>query len=68
MNVEVEMEKTSASFYLELDDGTVFTIYDYKEYGHTPYRFQNEKFDFHIGAHSKENAQKAYDYVINILK
>ena len=61
-------DKTSAEFFLELEDGTVFTIYDYKEYGHTPYKYQNEEFDFHIGAHSKVQAQRAYEAVTKLLE
>ena len=47
--------KVFYEFELELEDGTPFTIYDWKEWHMT----EHTKVYFHIGAHSAEDSRKA---------
>ena len=49
-------DKVNIEWYLELSDGNVFTVYDYKEY-HT--LGMDELIEWHIGGHSKEITDKA---------
>lgn len=45
---------------MQSEDGTLFTIYDYKEYREYP---SNEKIDWHIGANNRFGAKKGYDEI-----
>ena len=49
-------EKTTREWELELEDGTPFTIYDWKEYR---YFGDYEVIEWHIGARNSEDADKA---------
>lgn len=60
-------DKVSAEFCLQIDD-VIFTIYDYKEYGKTPYENQDLEFIFHIGGFSKEQTEKALEFIKTKLK
>lgn len=42
-------EKVTCEWCLEFEDGTVATIYDWKEYGPTP----RAAYDWHIGGHDR---------------
>jgi hypothetical protein len=52
-------DKTTVEWALQFDDGTVATIYDWKEY-----RTPKEVYDWHIGGFSKY----AQDRVVDTLK
>ena len=49
-----EDEKTTYEWELELEDGTPFTIYDWKEFWFT----DNSKIEWHIGANNAEDSHK----------
>ncbi len=51
-------DKSNFNWTCETEDGTVFTIYDWKEY--RPLK-EDEVVEFHIGSHSKENSLKAFN-------
>ena len=51
-------DKVNVEWICELSDGTVFTIYDWKEYRSIDY---NEEIDFHIGAKDRETSQRAIE-------
>ena len=51
-------DKVNVEWICELSDGTVFTIYDWKEYRPLEY---DEEIEFHIGAKNKELSQRAAD-------
>jgi hypothetical protein len=51
-------DKVNVEWICELSDGTVFTIYDWKEY--RPIEF-NEEIEFHIGAKDKASSQRAME-------
>ena len=55
-------DKTSAKFCLQIDD-VIFTIYDYKEYGKTPYRNQDLEFRFNIGGFSQSHTHRALQFI-----
>ena len=52
-------EKVTCEWLLEID-GTVVTIYDWKEYGDTPRHY----YDWHIGGHDR----RAVDRVESIIR
>jgi hypothetical protein len=52
------MEKVQIEWCLEFGDGTVATIYDWKQYGHIPP--EDEIVDWNVGGHSA----KAMDQVL----
>lgn len=54
-------EKTNFEFDLELEDGTPFTIYDWKE---GDWVDEDTKLYYHIGAHTAEDSRK----VLQVLK
>jgi len=49
-------DKVQYEWDMELQDGTVFTIYDWKEYRDYS---KNDFIEFHIGAHDSRDAIKA---------
>lgn len=49
-------DKTNMEWEMETEDGTVFTIYDWKNYGGIG---MNEVVSWHIGGRSKEDTIKA---------
>lgn len=51
-------DKVNVEWICELSDGTVFTIYDWKEYRPIDY---NEEIEFHIGAKDKAASQRAME-------
>jgi hypothetical protein len=51
-------DKVNVEWICELSDGTVFTIYDWKEYRPIEY---DEEIEFHIGAKDKVSSQRAMD-------
>jgi hypothetical protein len=51
-------DKVNVEWICELSDGSVFTIYDWKEYISIDY---DEEIEFHIGAKDKETSQRAAD-------
>jgi hypothetical protein len=51
-------DKVNVEWICELSDGTVFTIYDWKEY--RPIGF-DEEIEFHIGAKNREASQRAME-------
>jgi hypothetical protein len=52
------LDKVNVEWICELSDGSVFTIYDWKEYISIDY---DEEIEFHIGAKDKETSQRAAD-------
>ena len=57
-------DKSQFDWSLELSDGTVFTIYDWKEYR----KFRtNERIDFHIGGYDKRDTLKAKRVIEHLL-
>jgi hypothetical protein len=51
-------DKVNVEWICELSDGTVFTIYDWKEYRSIEY---DEEIEFHIGAKNGELSKRAAD-------
>jgi hypothetical protein len=51
-------DKVNVEWICELSDGTVFTIYDWKEYRPLEY---DEEIEFHIGAKNRELSKQAAD-------
>jgi hypothetical protein len=51
-------DKVNVEWICELSDGTVFTIYDWKEYRPLEY---DEEIEFHIGAKNGELSKRAAD-------
>ena len=51
-------DKVNVEWICELSDGTVFTIYDWKEYRPLEY---DEEIEFHIGAKNRELSKRAAD-------
>jgi len=51
-------DKTNMDYSLETNDGTPFTIYDWKEYDSLK---MESYYHFHIGGHNKNNCIKAVD-------
>ena len=49
-------EKSNFDWICETEDGTVFTVYDWKEYRRLS---ETETVRFHIGANSKYDSEKA---------
>lgn len=50
-------DKVTRDWCLELEDGTPFSIYDWKEY--RTYG-DEENITFHIGAHSKKDSERVF--------
>lgn len=57
-------DKTNFDWELETTDGTVFTIYDWKEYRPIS---PDEKIRFHIGAFSESDSRKALQELKELL-
>lgn len=57
-------EKTNLEWDLITDDGTVFTIYDWKEYRKLS---MDEPVEWHIGSHSKDDSDKVFSTIIRHL-
>lgn len=57
-------EKTNFEWDLVTDDGTVFTIYDWKEYRKLT---SDEPVEWHIGAHTKEDSDKVFTTIVRHL-
>lgn len=57
--------KCNFDFSLELEDGDVFTIYDWKEYRKIG---MDEEIEFHIGSHTVETSRKALSELIKAIK
>ena len=57
-------DKTNLEWELLLDDGTFFTIYDWKEYRPLEY---NAPYTFHIGAKNPESSKKAHQALTKLL-
>lgn len=45
------LEKVTIEWVIKFQDGTIATIYDWKNYGHQP--APNEEFQWHIGGHCR---------------
>ena len=69
-------DKTNMEWFMEMQDGNVFTVYDYKEYKSL---HPNERVEWHIGAKSRfdshlakqllsEELQLAHDEMMRNLK
>jgi len=69
-------DKTNMEWYMEMEDGNVFTVYDYKEY--KPLH-PNGQVEWHIGGHSRfdthlaktllrEELQQASDQLMRDLR
>jgi hypothetical protein len=62
-------DKTSVEYFIMLDDGTVFSVYDYKYYGKdSAYRNPDKEIEFSIGAQNKVEGAKAFVFLNQILK
>jgi hypothetical protein len=62
-------EKTSVEYFIMLEDGTIFMVYDYKYYGkESAYRDPNGEKEFSIGAKDKISGMKAIVFLDEILK
>jgi hypothetical protein len=57
-------DKSQYDWTLETEDGTVFTVYDWKEYRKIK---PNENIEWHIGANTAEDSGRAYSELIEIL-
>ena len=57
-------DKSNFDWILETEDGTVFTVYDWKEYRSIK---PNETIEWHIGAYSAEDSILAYSELEKIL-
>ena len=55
-------DKTNMEWDMETSDGTVFTIYDWKNYGGLR---MTKPVEWHIGGHSEEDTEKAREEFVN---
>lgn len=55
-------DKTNMEWEMETEDGTVFTIYDWKNYGGIG---MDEVVEWHIGGHKKSDTEKAREELVN---
>jgi len=51
-------DKVQNEWDLELEDGTVFSVYDWKEYRHYA---DTEEIEWHVGAHNSNSSYKAWE-------
>ena len=58
-------DKVNLEWELTLDDGTFFTLYDWKQYRELQ---PNGTYTFHIGAKDQDDSQKAHSAVQELLK
>ena len=56
-------DKTNFEWDMELEDGTVFSIYDWKEYRTIGL---DEVIEWHIGGKNKTNTEKALDQLLEL--
>jgi hypothetical protein len=56
-------DKTNFEWNMELEDGTVFSIYDWKEYRSIGL---HEMIEWHIGGKNKTNTEKALDQLLEL--
>lgn len=61
-------DKVSLEWDMETDKGTIFIVYDYKEYDAPPSRYPNRFYNFHIGARNKQESLLAWVELTNALK
>lgn len=57
-------DKTNMEWDMETSDGTVFTIYDWKNYGGIA---MDRVVEWHIGGHTKEDTLKAREELVNYI-
>jgi hypothetical protein len=57
-------DKTNFEWNMELEDGTVFSIYDWKEYRAID---QDEVIDWHIGGKNGDNTVKALNELSKLI-
>jgi len=57
-------DKSNYDWTCETEDGTVFTVYDWKEYRNFG---DDEKIEWHIGAHDTQKSSDAFFYVLGKL-
>jgi hypothetical protein len=57
-------DKTNMEWEMETSDGTVFTIYDWKNYEGIE---MNEVVEWHIGGHSEADTEKAREELITFI-
>lgn len=53
-------DKVTTEWWVQLEDGTVFTLYDWKRYESGP-PGNNEVYQWHIGAHDRSAVAKVHD-------
>ena len=58
-------DKVNIEWYMEMPDGNVFTVYDYKEY--RPLR-PNERVEWHIGGHDRFSTHLAKQLLSEALQ
>ena len=61
---EVGGDKTNMEWFMETEDGTVFTVYDWKNYGGIR---MDQVVEWHIGGHSKTDTIKARQEIFDLL-
>ena len=57
-------DKVNFDWKMETDDGTVFTVYDWKEY--RPLK-EDEEVEWHVGGYSGMNTEKALNEIADAL-
>lgn len=57
--------KTTIEWHIKFDDGTVATIYDYKNYDWSLSKVKTKNRDWHIGGNSQDAVTKIRDEVAN---
>jgi hypothetical protein len=57
-------DKTNMEWDMETSDGTVFTIYDWKNYRGIE---MNEVVKWHIGGHSETDTEKAREELVTLI-
>jgi len=57
-------DKSNFDWILETEDGTVFTVYDWKEYRSIK---PNETIEWHIGANNADDSRQVFFELIEIL-
>ena len=57
-------DKSNYDWVCETENGTVFTVYDWKEYRNFG---DDEKIEWHIGAHDKQKSSDAFFCVLDKL-
>lgn len=57
-------DKVNFDWTMETEDGTVFTVYDWKEYRKLK---EDEEIEWHVGGHSGEDTRKALNEIAEAL-